>query len=172
MSCRSIEIFPISARISATYFHSSSHLTYLKSLLALSLADFFGGYLSGYLVLIGCSEVFCDVLKLLAASKQFPSTFVDRWRLTSSCRQQTYWIPSTGPSACAMSDLEKHESSRDEREGNGVGSVQGLPPDPDAHLTQEEKDKIVRNPPSQLTHTRSFALSHIFLLVNAPSSHR
>ncbi|KAI0863307.1 major facilitator superfamily domain-containing protein [Xylaria cubensis] len=36
-----------------------------------------------------------------------------------------------------MSDLEKHESSRDEREGD-------LFPDPDAHLNQEEKDKIER----------------------------
>ncbi|KAJ2990124.1 hypothetical protein NUW58_g3111 [Xylaria curta] len=39
-----------------------------------------------------------------------------------------------------MSDLEKHESSRDEREGNFTN----LLPDPDAHLTQEEKDKIDR----------------------------
>ncbi|KAI0553780.1 major facilitator superfamily domain-containing protein [Xylaria curta] len=37
-----------------------------------------------------------------------------------------------------MSDLEKHESSRDEREGTD------LFPDPDAHLNQEEKDKIER----------------------------
>ncbi|KAI0452763.1 major facilitator superfamily domain-containing protein, partial [Xylaria acuta] len=37
-----------------------------------------------------------------------------------------------------MSDLEKHESSRDERE------TADLFPDPDAHLNQEEKDKIER----------------------------
>ncbi|KAF2964218.1 hypothetical protein GQX73_g9346 [Xylaria multiplex] len=39
-----------------------------------------------------------------------------------------------------MSDLEKHTSSRDERED----ALQdfGLPPDPDAHLDQEEKEKI------------------------------
>ncbi|KAI3328862.1 MFS general substrate transporter [Xylariaceae sp. AK1471] len=48
-----------------------------------------------------------------------------------------------------MSDLEKHKesshASRDEREGNGVvGSLEGLPPDPDAHLSQEEKDKTDR----------------------------
>jgi MFS family permease len=43
-----------------------------------------------------------------------------------------------------MSDLEKHESSRDEREGDGVGSIQGGLTDPDAHLSQEEKDKIER----------------------------
>ncbi|RYC66083.1 hypothetical protein CHU98_g98 [Xylaria longipes] len=37
-----------------------------------------------------------------------------------------------------MSDLEKHESSRDEREAADLFS------DPDAHLNQEEKDKIDR----------------------------
>ncbi|KAI1756528.1 major facilitator superfamily domain-containing protein [Xylaria castorea] len=37
-----------------------------------------------------------------------------------------------------MSDIEKHESSRDEREGADLFS------DPDAHLNQEEKDKIER----------------------------
>lgn len=45
-----------------------------------------------------------------------------------------------------MSDLEKHESSRDEREereGNGSMQGVGILPDPDAHLSQEEKDKIV-----------------------------
>ncbi|KAJ8130798.1 hypothetical protein O1611_g2830 [Lasiodiplodia mahajangana] len=42
-----------------------------------------------------------------------------------------------------MSDLEKHTSSRDEREGNSIQDV-GILPDPDAHLTQEEKDKIDR----------------------------
>ncbi len=43
-----------------------------------------------------------------------------------------------------MSDLEKHASSRDEREGHGAGSIEGLGfPDPDAHLDQEERDKIV-----------------------------
>ncbi|KAI0870050.1 MFS general substrate transporter [Hypoxylon argillaceum] len=44
-----------------------------------------------------------------------------------------------------MSDLEKHESSRDEREereGNGSMQGVGILPDPDAHLSQEEKDKI------------------------------
>ncbi|KAJ8110527.1 hypothetical protein ONZ43_g5847 [Nemania bipapillata] len=45
-----------------------------------------------------------------------------------------------------MSDLEKHESSRDEREEReGDGSLQGVGiPDPDAHLSPEEKDKIER----------------------------
>lgn len=44
-----------------------------------------------------------------------------------------------------MSDLEKHASSRDEREGHGAGSIEGLGfPDPDAHLDQEERDKIER----------------------------
>ncbi|KAI1128377.1 major facilitator superfamily domain-containing protein [Nemania abortiva] len=42
-----------------------------------------------------------------------------------------------------MSDLEKHESSRDEREGTSIEGVSILP-DPDAHLSQEEKDKIDR----------------------------
>lgn len=42
-----------------------------------------------------------------------------------------------------MSDLEKHESSRESREADGVGSIQGGLTDPDAHLNQEEKDKIV-----------------------------
>ncbi|GAW16013.1 hypothetical protein ANO14919_054350 [Xylariales sp. No.14919] len=43
-----------------------------------------------------------------------------------------------------MSDLEKHTSSRDEREGHDPAFIQdvGLPSDPDAHLDQEEKDKI------------------------------
>lgn len=43
-----------------------------------------------------------------------------------------------------MSDLEKHESSRESREADGVGSIQGGLTDPDAHLNQEEKDKIER----------------------------
>ncbi|KAI0102922.1 MFS general substrate transporter [Nemania sp. FL0031] len=42
-----------------------------------------------------------------------------------------------------MSDLEKHTSSRDEREGNWIQG-DGILPDPDAHLSQEEKDKIDR----------------------------
>ncbi|KAI0389354.1 MFS general substrate transporter [Xylariaceae sp. FL0594] len=42
-----------------------------------------------------------------------------------------------------MSDIEKPESSRDENVGIN-GSVIGLPPDPDAHLSPEEKDKNER----------------------------
>ncbi|KAI1166900.1 major facilitator superfamily domain-containing protein [Nemania serpens] len=42
-----------------------------------------------------------------------------------------------------MSDLEKRDSSRDEREDKAVGPVPGIA-DPDAHLSQEEKDQIER----------------------------
>ncbi|KAI0409476.1 MFS general substrate transporter [Xylaria palmicola] len=41
-----------------------------------------------------------------------------------------------------MSDIEKRDSSRDEREGSIQAA--GLPPDPDAHLSLEEREKIER----------------------------
>ncbi|KAI1205321.1 MFS general substrate transporter [Annulohypoxylon truncatum] len=42
-----------------------------------------------------------------------------------------------------MSDVEKHSASRDSsKEANHVESFDGLPPDPDAHLSLEERDKI------------------------------
>lgn len=47
-----------------------------------------------------------------------------------------------------MSDLEKRDSSRDEREDKAVDSVPGID-DPDAHLSQEEKDKIVSAVPTR-----------------------
>ncbi|KAI0135937.1 MFS general substrate transporter [Hypoxylon sp. NC0597] len=43
-----------------------------------------------------------------------------------------------------MSDAEKHSTSHDSQDENHVGAIDGLPPDPDAHLSQEEKDKIDR----------------------------
>ncbi|KAI1376423.1 MFS general substrate transporter [Hypoxylon crocopeplum] len=43
-----------------------------------------------------------------------------------------------------MSDVEKHSTSHDSRDENQEVGVFGLPPDPDAHLSQEEKDKIDR----------------------------
>jgi len=42
-----------------------------------------------------------------------------------------------------MSDIEKRDSSRDEHDDIN-GNSTGLPPDPDAHLSQEEKDNNVR----------------------------
>ncbi|KAI2463084.1 MFS general substrate transporter [Annulohypoxylon bovei var. microspora] len=41
-----------------------------------------------------------------------------------------------------MSDVEKRSASRDSQDANHVETFDGLPPDPDAHLSQEEKDKI------------------------------
>ncbi|KAI4869199.1 MFS general substrate transporter [Hypoxylon rubiginosum] len=41
-----------------------------------------------------------------------------------------------------MSDIEKPSTSHDSQDGHVV--VEGLPPDPDAHLSQEEKDEIDR----------------------------
>ncbi|KAI1178715.1 MFS general substrate transporter [Nemania sp. FL0916] len=45
-----------------------------------------------------------------------------------------------------MSDLKERDSSRDERENNGVSPVHGIDdlPDPDAHLSQEEREKLDR----------------------------
>lgn len=42
-----------------------------------------------------------------------------------------------------MSDIEKHSSPHDSQDEGQGGALDGLPPDPDAHLSQEEKDKIV-----------------------------
>ncbi|KAI1390349.1 MFS general substrate transporter [Hypoxylon trugodes] len=43
-----------------------------------------------------------------------------------------------------MSDVEKHSASHDSQDENNVEGISDLPPDPDAHLSQEEKDKIDR----------------------------
>ncbi|KAF3055770.1 hypothetical protein GL218_06865 [Daldinia childiae] len=43
-----------------------------------------------------------------------------------------------------MSDIEKHSSPHDSQDEGQGGALDGLPPDPDAHLSQEEKDKIDR----------------------------
>ena len=43
-----------------------------------------------------------------------------------------------------MSDVEKRSASRDSsKDANHVERFDGLPPDPDAHLSQEERDNIV-----------------------------
>lgn len=42
-----------------------------------------------------------------------------------------------------MSDVEKHSTSHDSQDGINVAHVEGLPPDPDSHLSREEKAKIV-----------------------------
>ncbi len=42
-----------------------------------------------------------------------------------------------------MSDVEKRSVSRDSQDENRVGSIYGLPPDPDAHLSEEEREEIV-----------------------------
>lgn len=41
-----------------------------------------------------------------------------------------------------MSDVEKR-STHDSQYENHVGAIETIPADPDAHLSQEEKDKIV-----------------------------
>ncbi|KAI2618362.1 MFS general substrate transporter [Hypoxylon sp. NC1633] len=43
-----------------------------------------------------------------------------------------------------MSDVEKHSSSHDSQYENRAGAMGALPSDPDAHLSQDEKDKIDR----------------------------
>ncbi|KAI1400464.1 MFS general substrate transporter [Hypoxylon fuscum] len=43
-----------------------------------------------------------------------------------------------------MSDVEKHSTSHDSQDGINVAHVEGLPPDPDSHLSREEKAKIDR----------------------------
>ncbi|KAI0850387.1 MFS general substrate transporter [Daldinia vernicosa] len=43
-----------------------------------------------------------------------------------------------------MSDIEKHSLPHDSQDEGQGGAFDGLPPDPDAHLSQEEKDKIDR----------------------------
>ncbi|KAI0842784.1 MFS general substrate transporter [Hypoxylon sp. FL0890] len=43
-----------------------------------------------------------------------------------------------------MSDAEKQSTSHDSQDENQVAAFDGLPPDPDAHLSQVEKDKIDR----------------------------
>ncbi|KAI1101472.1 MFS general substrate transporter [Jackrogersella minutella] len=43
-----------------------------------------------------------------------------------------------------MSDVEKRSASQDFRDANHVESYDTVPPDPDAHLSEEEKEKIDR----------------------------
>jgi hypothetical protein len=42
-----------------------------------------------------------------------------------------------------MSDIEKHAVTLESPEGSQADANSGLPPDPDAHLSKEEKDEIV-----------------------------
>ncbi|KAI5859577.1 MFS general substrate transporter [Durotheca rogersii] len=43
-----------------------------------------------------------------------------------------------------MADPEKNFASHDSQDEDTIGTIQGVLPDPDAHLSQEEKDKIDR----------------------------
>lgn len=47
-----------------------------------------------------------------------------------------------------MSDIEKTNSGHLSPTASKVGTIEGLPPDPDAHLSQEEKEKIVCTDPT------------------------
>lgn len=65
-----------------------------------------------------------------------------------------------------MSDLEKHASSRDEREHQDIDL-----PDPDAHLSQEERDQIVSFIPIPNPHRALRPLLRRNLFPEQPRSH-